>query len=305
MLSGNATFTAAEIDALNRKAATTFYQSAGTLTSAMRKAAESINTVLLERNLSTTGRGQYALGLLALGVIREDKCTLLLSGPTHAIWVGEGQSRQIHDPALSGKGLGSSQSIQTYLAQVDLHTNDLLVLCGKFPKDWEADLLGERPPTSLEATYRKLTFTKGDLNAAILQPQLGQGIITVLRAEVNAPHQTQPMPAPVPQAVTASESNEPHEDVEDILVEPPQSSGGGSLHMLDVNTGVDTVLSNVGIGFFGPRGCFLRVRNGTLRAVSRSQPANSAGVCPAMKSQLLAGTTRSSARNVAAMSVAM
>lgn len=209
MLAGNATFAASEIDALNRKAATTFYQAAGTLTSAMRKAAESINSALLERNLSTTGRGQYALGLLVLSAIREDKCTLALSGPTHAIWVGEQQARHIHDPALSGKGLGSSQNVQIYLSQIELHTDDLLVLCGRFPRDWEADLLGERPRTTLEASYRKLTFTKGDLNAAIIQPQIGQGIITVLHAEISTPRPSQPVPVPVPQSLTSSESIEP------------------------------------------------------------------------------------------------
>lgn len=209
MLSGNATFNAPEVDALVRKAATTFYQSSGTLTGAMRKAAESVNTALLERNLSTTGRGQYALGILALAAIREEKCTLALSGPAHAVWVGERQARHMYDQALSGKGLGSGQSIQTYLSQVELRTDDLLVLCGKFPKDWEADLLGERPRTTLEATYRKLTFTKGDLHAALIQPQLGQGIITILHVEVTTPRQTQGVPVPVPQTVSATESSEP------------------------------------------------------------------------------------------------
>ena len=206
MLSGNATFSTAELNQLNNNAANLFYQSSGSLTSAMRKAAENINSVLLERNLSTTGRGQYAFGLLVLAVIRENQCTLSLSGPTHAVWVTEGQSRHIHDAALSGKGLGSSQSIQTYLSQVELHTNDLLALCGKFPKDWEADLLGERPPASLDASYRKLTFTKGDLNAALIQPQNGHGMITVLRAEVSTARHSQPIPAPVAQTVTSSES---------------------------------------------------------------------------------------------------
>ncbi|MEP6894465.1 MAG: hypothetical protein ABI986_02540 [Chloroflexota bacterium] len=209
MLSGNATFSTAELNQLNNKTANLFYQTAGSLTSAMRKASENINSVLLERNLATTGRGQYALGLLALAVIRDAQdaqCTLLLSGPTHAVWVTEGQSRHIYDAALSGKGLGSSQNIQTYLSQVDLHTNDLLVLCGKFPKDWEADLLGERPPASLEASYRKLTFTKGDLNAALIQPQVGSGVITVLRAQITMPRPSQPVPASVPQTVAASES---------------------------------------------------------------------------------------------------
>lgn len=206
MLSGNAAFSNAELAQIKDNAANVFYQSAGSLTSAMRKAAENINAALLERNLSTTGRGQYALGLLVLAATREAQCTLLLSGPTHAIWIGEGQSRHIHEPALSGKGLGSSQNAQTYLAQVELHSNDLLVLCGKFPKDWEADLLSERPPASLEASYRKLTFTKGDLNAALIQPQNGRGIITILHADINAPRQTQPTSDSIPQEVIAPES---------------------------------------------------------------------------------------------------
>src|SRR5687768_15208728 len=110
MLSGNAPLSNSELKELNNKVVALFYQSAGTLTSAMRKVTESINTALLERNRSTTGRGQYALALLVLAVVRESQCTLLLSGPTHAVWVSEGRSRHIHDAALSGKGLGSSRS---------------------------------------------------------------------------------------------------------------------------------------------------------------------------------------------------
>lgn len=212
MLSGNAAFSSDEVAQLTGKAANVFYGYPGSLTSAMRKAAENINTTLLERNMSTTGRGQYALGVLALASIRENQCTLLLCGPTHAVWVSEGQSRHIYDPALSGKGLGSSQSIQTYLSQVEIHSNDLLVLCGKFPKDWEADLLSERPPATLDASYRKLTFTKGDLNAALIQPQNGQGIITVLRPDVKTSHPSQPVAASVTEEVVEPESFEPQSD---------------------------------------------------------------------------------------------
>jgi hypothetical protein len=198
MLSGNATFSAAELRTLINKTATAFYQTTGSLTFAMRKIAENLNTALLERNLSTTGRGQYALGYLALGALRGEQCTLLLSGPTHAVWVSEGKSRHIYDPALSGKGLGSSQSFQSYLSQVELHTQDLLVLCGKFPRDWEADLLNERPPASLEASYRKLTLTQGDLNAALIQAHSGHGVLTILRPEMGAARQTQSSPAMTP-----------------------------------------------------------------------------------------------------------
>lgn len=190
MMTGNAAFSDAELAQINHRAADVFYQTPGSLTSAMRKAAENINAALLERNLSTSGRGQYALGYLILAAQREAQCTLLLSGPAHAVWVGEGQSRHIYDPSLSGKGLGSSQNIQTYLSQIEFHSNDLLVLCGKFPTDWEADLLGERPPASFDATYRKLTYTKGDLHAALIQPQLGRGAITILHVDVKAARQT-------------------------------------------------------------------------------------------------------------------
>jgi len=199
MMTGNAFPSPAELTKLTNEAAVLFYQSHGPLTSAMRKAADQINSKLLERNLTTTSRGQYALGWLAMAVIRENQCTLLLSGPTHAVWVSDGQSRHIHEPALSGKGLGAGQSFNVYLSHVELHPQDLLVLCGTFPRDWEADLLNERPPASLDASYRKLTFTKGDLNAILIQAQNGHGTITVLRPGVTStPHAAS---APVPAAV--------------------------------------------------------------------------------------------------------
>jgi len=211
MLSGNAIFSASELAQLNNTTAGAFYQSPGSLTSAMRKSAEIINNTLLQRNLSTTGRGQYALGFLVLAAIRESQCTLLLCGPTHAVAVSEGGARHIHDAALSGKGLGSSQSYQTYFSQVELHSNDLLVLCGKFPRDWEADLLSERPPASLDAGYRKLTFTKGDLNAVLIQAKDGHGTITVLRPEISAARSsTRPVPITQETVVTEAEQ-EPEE----------------------------------------------------------------------------------------------
>ena len=219
MLTGNATFSAAELMQVNNNAAVAFYQSPGPLTSAMRKAVENINTALLDRNLSTTGRGQYALAFIVLASVRESQCTLLLSGPTHAVWVSEGKSRHIHDAALSGKGLGSSQSIQTYFSQVELHPQDLLALCGKFPRDWEADLINERPPASLEAGYRKLTFTKGDLHAALIQVQSGQGTITVLRPDLKALHRTSEKLEPVP-VIPESETRSSEESLS-VIPESP------------------------------------------------------------------------------------
>jgi len=201
-LSGNIPFTPSELMRLTSDAAGLFYQSSGPLTSAMRNAANEINSKLLARNLSTTGQGQHVLGFLILAAIRENQCTLLLSGPTHAVWVTDGGSRHVYEPALSGKGLGSGQSLSAYLSQVELRPQDLLVLCGRFPRDWEADLLNERPPASLDASYRKLTFTKGDLNAVLIQAQSGHGMITSLRPDVPT-RPPQPIVAPVVEEAAA------------------------------------------------------------------------------------------------------
>jgi hypothetical protein len=240
-LAGNAAISPTELRNLVNTTATAFYQTTGSLTFAMRKLAENINNALLERNLSSTGRGQYALGYLVLAVVRGEQCTLLLSGPTHAVWVSEGKSRHIYDPALSGKGLGSSQNVQSYFSQVEFHTQDLLALCGKFPKDWEADLLNERPPASLEASYRKLTMTHGDLNAALIQAHSGHGVITILRPEVGKPRQTQPTTTPAvsppsenKEPTTSEASQSPAEkELDDILSNSPAATSSITEEELD------------------------------------------------------------------------
>ena len=250
MLSGNAVFSTAEVKQITSNAANLFFQTPGSLTSAMRKTVENVNATLLERNLSTTGRGQYALGLLIVAVVRENLCTLSISGPGHVVWVTEGQQRHIFDSALSGKGLGSGQSIQTYLSQVEFKPNDLIALCGKFPKDWEADLLYERPPASLDASYRKLTFTKGDLNAALIQPQSGHGVITVLRPEVSG-SRSQPLPVPVVQELVEPESLDEvevelqEEQVEDdVDVQSPKSSRSTPVELTSDATSGDSAFQD-------------------------------------------------------------
>ena len=209
-LAGNASLSNAEIRQLTNEATGAFYQANGSMTFAMRHTANEINNKLLARNLSATGQGQQLLGWLVLAAIRENQCTLLLSGPTHAVWVTDGASRHIHDAALSGKGLGSGQSISTYLSQVELHPQDLLVLCATFPRDWEADLLNERPPASLDASYRKLTFTKGDLNAVLIQSQSGHGTITLLKPEVSKARLSKPDGTP---ALATDTRDKPSTDV--------------------------------------------------------------------------------------------
>jgi hypothetical protein len=75
--------------------------------------------------------------------------------------------------------------------------------------------LNERPPASLDSSYRKLTLTKGDLNAVLIQTQGGHGTITILRPEVNAAR-------PLAQPKTTSVGSSPLEIEETII---PQNVG--------------------------------------------------------------------------------
>jgi hypothetical protein len=226
-LSGNASLTGAEIKQLVSETSNLFYQTTGSLTFAMRAVANELNARLLARNLSTTGQGQQVLGWLVLAAIRANQCTLLLSGPTHLVWVTDGGSRHIHDPALSGKGLGAGQNAPAYLSQLELRAQDLLVFCAIFPRDWEADLLNERPPASLEASYRKLTFAKGDLNAVLVQAQNGHGTITLVKPQIKAsPVSAGPA---IPLAPTVSSEPQTEPEVSLPLEEELQSAGGQSI----------------------------------------------------------------------------
>ena len=195
LLTGNATFSTAEYMQLASGAATRFYQSAGPLTSAMRAAAEAINKPLLERNVASSGRGQYAIGWLTLAVLRDSNCTLLLSGPMHAFILGQ-EARHIFEPALSGKGLGIAQTATHYFTQYTLESNDRLLFTGKVPSAWDSTL-GAVTHATLEATRRRLlTLTGEDLHAILMQATPGAGVINNLKIAVEARPAAKPAPPP-------------------------------------------------------------------------------------------------------------
>lgn len=180
LLTGNAVFSTGEYVQFASRAAVTFYETQGTLTSALRAAAQAINKPLLERNMTTSGHGQYAVGSLALAAIREAQVTFLVSGPLHIFMLGASGAGHIFDTS-SGKGLGLNATPPYHFSQAVLQPNDRLLLTGKVPPAWE-NTLNDASPASLEATRRRLlTLTTEDVNAALLQATSGPGTLTVLR----------------------------------------------------------------------------------------------------------------------------
>jgi hypothetical protein len=203
-LSGNTRFTSAEYTQVTNRIAQRFYQSSGSLTSAIRNAAEELNQSLLKRNLQTNGKGEYVAGRLILGVLRDTQFLFAQCGPTHVFHLAGTETRQIHDEQIAGHGLGTGQATPVYFAQVDLHAGDLFVLCPNLPKGWEAMLSGERNTTP-EALRRKLAATSSDdLNAVLVQVQAGKGNLNILKG---MPPDTE-KPAPeIPAAMPAALSS--------------------------------------------------------------------------------------------------
>lgn len=180
LLTGNSTFTTTEYMQVATDAAKVFYSTSGSTTSALRAAGELVNKILLDRNMSTTNRGQYALGWLTLAAVRDSQCTFLLSGPMHVYHFGQNEARHIFEPNVSGRGLGMSQSAGIHYAQVTLQAGDRLLFCGKVPNAW-AGTLNDPTPSSLSAMRRRLTtLTSEDLNAVLAQTTEGTGLVSLL-----------------------------------------------------------------------------------------------------------------------------
>lgn len=211
VLTGNATLSTAEYLQLTSQVASTFFETPGPLTTAMRTAAETLNRTLLDRNMGSTGRGQYALGSLVLAALRNAQCTLLLSGPTHIYTLGSEAMQHIHDPSLSGKGLGMSQTATFYFNQSELQPGDRLIFSGKPPAEWKNLLSEEQYPATIESTRRRLlSMTKDDVNAALIQVGEGEGSLTLMRpAPAAGAVPKDATPAPPPNAESLPPIGEP------------------------------------------------------------------------------------------------
>ncbi len=227
VLTGNTTFSTAEYVQMTSQVAAQFYQTAGSLTHAMRAGADALNRALLERNLRTTGRGQFAIGWLVLGALRGTQVVLLLSGPTHVMVSGRAGMRHIHDPALSGRGLGLSQTMTTYFAQAELQPGDVLLLCGKAPPAWEGALSASKGADGMDALRRRLmAAAEAETNAVLVQVQSGRGQVVVLKGGRSEPavEPAAVTPAEPPAVGQAPQVEQPAAGLESVRNETPPAA---------------------------------------------------------------------------------
>ena len=181
-LGGNASLSITSFHQITSSAAEAFYKSSGSVTAALRATATTVNGNLLEKNMASSGQGRYSLANLVLGVVRGENFYVLESGPGHVYWMADGERRDIHDPDMSGRGLGLGQSTNFYLSQFTLRAGGRLLISPTLSAGWEKILERDNQSASLE-TLRSVLMRQSmeDHNALLVEVQPGRGEIEILK----------------------------------------------------------------------------------------------------------------------------
>jgi hypothetical protein len=177
-LAGNNPFPSKDYEGLITTLAERFFQSPGA--SGLRMGADSVNQSLMERNLRTTGKGQYLVGRLILGVLRGTQVFFALCGPVHVFQLSPGKVKHIHEEQSNKGGLGASQTLPIHFSQLELQANDTLVMCASLPTAWEQVFNGGHSSfDNLQSSL--LSASNDDLNVVLVEVKAGKGRLTILR----------------------------------------------------------------------------------------------------------------------------
>lgn len=188
-LGGNAPFSTVNYLQIVSAAAEEFYKTPGTVTSALRAAATTMNGDLLERNMALSGQGRYSVGNLILCALRSDQLYVLESGPTHVFWMVDHERVHIYEPSLSGRGLGMGQATNAYLTQMPIRAGGRLLLSPNFSPAWEQILQRDNQSAPLDILRNALMRqSTEDENAVLVEVSEGRGALNVLKPK----RQTQP-----------------------------------------------------------------------------------------------------------------
>lgn len=179
-LGGNAPFSSVSYHQITSRAAEEFYKTPGSVTSALRAAAITLNGDLLERNMASSGQGRYSLATLVLCAFRGEQLYILEAGPAHLYLLSGNRRQDIYEKELAGRGLGLGQGTKFYLSQLTLNAGDRLLISPRLPEGWEKILQRDHRSASLES-LRSVLMRQNmeDHNAVLIEAQPGRGEIII------------------------------------------------------------------------------------------------------------------------------
>ncbi len=204
-LDGNAPLPPDQVDQILVNLAKTYFNTAGTVTTALKAVAESLNQYLLDRNIRNSSTGRQAVGYLTQIALRDKRISLAQSGLSHAYLLTSASVDHIHDLSLAGNGLGLSRTAHIRFTQQEFQINDALVISIQAPPSWTLDSLQTFQGQGPESLRRKLLSRSGaDLDSFLVHAQSGTGELRLLRP-VKGP---KPIPTPLPAAALVQESEQ-------------------------------------------------------------------------------------------------
>lgn len=215
-LEGNAPLSGSAMEQLLIKLTEVYFQTDGSITSALRNVTDVLNKYLLDRNYRAASRGLKAIGYLSQIVLKEDRILYAQCGPSYIYQLSQDQVEKHHDPDLSGSGLGIAKSFKVRYHQINLTSNQLIILAPHSPSTWNENLLKNLPRMKPSAIVQRLIHKVdenldailffplvGDGEAKLIKPDWEQGV-GALEISENDPAQSRPAsvrPAPVPSPV--------------------------------------------------------------------------------------------------------
>jgi hypothetical protein len=181
-IEGNAPLSETAQQQLLTKLAEVYFKTDGSTTSALRNVTDVLNKYLLDRNFRAASRGLKGVGYLTQIVLREDRILYAQCGPSYIYVITPDQVKDLHDPDLSGTGLGVGKSFKVRYHQENIQRNQLMVITPKPPETWTTSVFKNLPRMKLSALVQRLLHKIDDnLEAVLLFPVEGNGEVNVLQ----------------------------------------------------------------------------------------------------------------------------
>ncbi|MEJ5202304.1 MAG: hypothetical protein WHV66_08720, partial [Anaerolineales bacterium] len=178
--------------------ATTYFRTHGSATAGLRAAVELLNSTLLHENLNKKDGNQIS-AVLNLAVLRKDTLFIAQAGPTHTFVLSQNETHDYHDPQMSARSLGVSRSVALRYYQAKLQPGDLFIFCPNPPQHWTTETLANSSTISFEQLLRRLlNQTGGNLQAAVIQVQAGNGQVKRLKPRTPLASTEEVIGSPVP-----------------------------------------------------------------------------------------------------------
>lgn len=197
-----------------------YYQTAGTVTFAMKTLVEALNSDLLDRNLKQVKEGIRMSGALNLVVLRRDSLYLVNVGAAKAWFASKTDTLEFTDSDNQGRGLGVDQNLVCRFSTCELTENDTLALSCQPPEIWNTETFSGSNALTNEAVGRRIYNQVGsDLKAVLLRFSSGKCQIKqeTLPGRPSAKEKVENSPAEIIEPEVQAEPALPADSVEPTL----------------------------------------------------------------------------------------